>query len=73
MIIKTRKLPATQTEGERMRATADNGATLTIPFPYGLANLISPYRYVANRLAMALEFTPDDVTHVEGYTFKVEE
>jgi hypothetical protein len=56
-----------------MRATADNGATLTIPFPYGLAKLISPYRYVANRLATALEFTPDDVTHVEGYTFKVEE
>lgn len=50
MIIKTRKLPATQTEGERMRATADNGASLTLPFPYGAAD---PHKLVADALVMA--------------------
>lgn len=51
MIIKTRKLPATSTDGERMRATADSGATLTIPFPYGA---VDPGEAVATSLARAI-------------------
>lgn len=50
MIIKTRKLPPTQTEGARMRATADNGATLTLPYPQGAAD---PHQLVAEALVMA--------------------
>jgi hypothetical protein len=50
MIIRTRKLPATQNDGERMRATADNGASLTIAFPYDATD---PNLTVANMLAMA--------------------
>lgn len=51
MIIKTRKLPATQTDGERMRATAENGATLTIAYPYGA---LDPGEVVALALARAI-------------------
>lgn len=54
MIIKTRKLPATSTEGERMRATADNGAVLTVPFPYYAAD---PNESVAEALARAYDWT----------------
>lgn len=67
MIIKTRKLPATTTAGERMRATADNGASLTLPFGYEWE---SPDEFVAMALAKALshgelmaEFT---LTRVSG-------
>lgn len=51
MIIKTRKLPATSTEGERMRATAANGATLTVPMDYRLSN---PNLDVARKLNRAM-------------------
>lgn len=34
--ITTRKLPATDTSGERIKATAGTGESLTIPFPYQL-------------------------------------
>lgn len=71
MIIKTRKLAATSTEGERIRATAENGATLTLPFPYALAGLVSPYRFVAIRLAKAMGLDDYSVEHVTGNTFKV--
>ena len=54
MIIKTRKLPATQTEGERVRANADNGAQLTIPFPYDSADA---HRQVAWMLAKAYGYS----------------
>ena len=72
MMIKTRKLPATSTDGERMRATADNGATLTIPYPYTLENLISPNRYVAVCLARAMGWN-EDVRHGGGHNFHTEE
>jgi hypothetical protein len=48
MIIRTRKLPATTRDGERMRATAEKGASLTIPFPYGD---VDPSQRVAYALA----------------------
>jgi hypothetical protein len=51
MIIKTRKLPATTTEGERMRATSDSGHVLTIPF--GVQAHTTPQRDVAMMLAKA--------------------
>jgi hypothetical protein len=51
MIIKTRKLPATSTEGERMRATAANGATLTIPMDH---RRVDPHLDVATRLNQAM-------------------
>ncbi|MFE6222993.1 hypothetical protein [Streptomyces sp. NPDC057854] len=52
MTIKTRKLPATSREGERMRATdADTGAVLTIPYPHDVAD---PYAHVAQLLANAM-------------------
>lgn len=60
MIIRTRKLPATSSDGERMRATdIDRMYTLTIPFKYGVAD---PHRDVAQRLANAMnagEVIPD--------------
>lgn len=67
MLIKTRKLPATQSEGERMRATADNGATLTIPFPYGAAD---PHQLVADALVMAYGDT-HRAEHATGHTYNV--
>jgi hypothetical protein len=51
MIIKTRKLPATQNDGERMRATASTGAQLTLPFDYSWND---PAEVVANSLVCAL-------------------
>lgn len=70
MLIKTRKLPATSTQGERMRATAENGATLTIPFKYRTGNLMSPNTRVAQALALALgagvDSVWDNVKHVPG-------
>lgn len=51
MIIRTRKLPATNTEGERMRATSDSGVTITIPFPFASPN---PAEVVARCLARAI-------------------
>jgi hypothetical protein len=51
MIIKTRKLPATQTDGERMRATADTGASLTLPMEYSWND---PSERVAKALARAM-------------------
>lgn len=66
MIIKTRKLPATSHDGERMRATAANGATLTVPFPYGETE---PYAWVAGLLARAYGYAPA-VEHVSGQTYR---
>lgn len=51
MIIKTRKLPATQNDSERMRATSSKGHILTVPFPYSATD---PDESVANALALAL-------------------
>lgn len=34
MIVTTRKLDATDTEGDRIKVTADDGATATFPYPY---------------------------------------
>ena len=65
MMIKARKLPATQTEGERMRATADSGATLTIPFS---RKSDDPYRQVAWMLARALGQT--DVERTKGQNYR---
>jgi hypothetical protein len=70
MIIKTRKLPATQTDGERMRATADTGATLTLPFNYGWND---PDEVVANSLVCALFPAGWLATRVTGNTFRVED
>lgn len=72
MLIKTRKLPATSTDGERMRATSENGHTLTIPYPYGLESLISPNRYVAVCLARAMGWR-EDVEHASGHNFRTTE
>ncbi len=63
MLIKTRKLPATSTDGERMRATAENGATITIPVRYSDSFLYSPNRTVAYALALALGAGYDDIIH----------
>jgi hypothetical protein len=53
MRIKVRKLPATSTENERIRATADNGAVLTVPFRYASD---TPNADVAGMLARALGY-----------------
>lgn len=68
MIIKTRKLPATSTEGERMRATTDTGYVLTIPYPYSVSD---PDDYVARMLAgaMMLGVAPR-VERLTGNTFQ---
>jgi len=34
MIVTTRKLDATDTEGDRIKVTAEDGATATFPYPY---------------------------------------
>lgn len=60
MLVKTRKLPPTQTEGARMRATCDAG-TLTIPYPQ---HAVDPGRVVALMLARAFGF--DDAEHITG-------
>lgn len=60
MIIKTRKLPATNNDGERMRATmVGNGATLTIPFPYEAED---PGFTVAAMLARAYDVPTNELT-----------
>lgn len=51
MIIKTRKLPPTQNDSARMRATSDTGASLTIPYPHGADD---PGEHVALALARAV-------------------
>lgn len=70
MIIKTRKLPATSTEGERMRATADTGATLTLPYDYAWNE---PDEVVANSLVCALYPAGYLATRVTGNVFEVRE
>lgn len=66
MIIKTRKLPATINEPERMRANAvDLTATLTIAFPYESND---PHQRVALMLARA--YGNNHVTQVAGNTFR---
>lgn len=63
MLIKTRKLPATSTAPDRYRATAENGATLTVPARYSDGFLYSPNRTVAYALALALGAGYDDIIH----------
>lgn len=63
MIIKARKLPATSTEGERMRATAENGASLTIPMDY---RRVDPQLDVARRLNSAMGWGDDVIQTVDG-------
>ena len=63
MIIKTRKLPATSTEGERMRATAANGAVLTVPVDY---RRVDPHLDVARRLNSAMGWGDDVIQTVDG-------
>lgn len=64
MIIKTRKLPATTNEGERMRATAvDATATLTIAFDY---SAIDPGLDVARRLNSAMGWGDTVIQTVDG-------
>lgn len=68
MIIKTRKLPATQTDGERMRATAVDeygvaGATLTIPYDY---TLVDAGLDVARRLNSAMGWGDTVIQTVDG-------
>lgn len=54
MIIKTRKLPPTQTEPARMRASAQHTtAVLTVSYPHGVTD---PHQYVATLLAKAFGF-----------------
>lgn len=66
MNIKTRKLPATTQEGERMRASATNvTATLTIAFPYASND---PHRQAAFMLAKAYGYT--DVEHIQGHAYR---
>ena len=69
MIIKTRKLAATSTEGERMRATADTGATLTLPMSYGA---LDPHANVAQALAVALFGVGYVAVRTDGQTFRVD-
>jgi hypothetical protein len=70
MIIKTRKLPATSHDGERMRATADTGASLTLPFDYSWND---PHEVVANSLVCALFPAGSLATRVTGNVFEVTE
>lgn len=63
MIIKTRRLPATSTAGERMRATAENGATLTYPIDY---REVDPDLKAARRLNMAMRWGDDVIQTVDG-------
>lgn len=63
MIIKTRKLAATQTEGERVRATAESGATLTIAMDY---RRVDPHLDVARRLNAAMRWGDDVIQTVDG-------
>lgn len=67
IIIKARKLPATGTDGERVRAAAYGGnVTLTIPFPYSEPD---PFAYVAGMLARAYGYGPR-VEHVSGQSYR---
>jgi len=66
LIIKTRKLPATQTHGEQMRASTPGGTTLTIPFPYGS---LDPGEHVAQQLARAMGYAPV-VERMGGQTYR---
>lgn len=63
MIIKTRKLPATSTAGDRMRATAENGASLTIPQDY---RRVDPHLDVASRLNSAMGWGDAVIQTVDG-------
>lgn len=69
MIIKTRKLPATSTEGARMRATGDDGSVLTVPFPYAAGDA---HAFVAGALAAARGYG-DDPEYLTGQSYRVEE
>ncbi len=66
LLIKTRKLPATQTHSEQMRASTPGGTTLTIPFPYGS---LDPGEHVAQQLARAMGYAPV-VERVSGQTYR---
>lgn len=70
MIIKTRKLPPTTTEPARMRATADNGAVLTLPYPFGAAD---PHKLVADALVMAYNDNFRTERMGDGHAFRVVE
>jgi len=63
VIIKTQKLRPTQTKHGRMRATAENGATLTIPTPAH-----NPDHHVALTLARAYGY--DTVEAIAPKTYR---
>ena len=65
MIIKTRKLPAGASIGVRMRATATNGASLTIPLDY---RLVDPHLDVATRLNSTMGWGDDVIQDSDGST-----
>lgn len=69
MIIKARKLPPTQNDSARMRATAENGATLTIPYPHDVED---PYEHVVVALAKALHNNaPFSVSYRDGLRWDI--
>jgi hypothetical protein len=71
MIIKTRKLPATQHDGERMRATVEGwSATLTIAFPYSSND---PDETVALALMRAVLNSPYSVERLSTHTWRAKE
>lgn len=71
--IRTRKLPATDTQGARIKAwTTDNSHTMTLPYPY---ESTEPHALVA--LTLALKYYPEAGRVEEiscqstGYKFRV--
>lgn len=68
MLVKARFLPATSHHGAMVRATASNGASLTIPHP----NADDSYARVVAALGTALYHgKPFAVTHLDGNRWDV--
>jgi len=64
MIIKTRKLAPTNTQGSRIRATATEcTASLTIAYPY---EAVDPHLTVASMLNKAMEWGDTVIQTVDG-------
>lgn len=67
MLIKTRYLPPTKRHGALIRATGDDGSTLTIPF---VRNLRDPHLNVAQALVRATYTDGFTAVHVMGNMYR---
>lgn len=72
--IRTKKLPATNSEGERIRVIDSAGALMTMQFPYDKESTLSAHRWAASQAVNGHEeLLVVKETQNTGYIFQVEE